>query len=77
MWEVLTRKQPFDGRNFMGVTLDVLEGKRPQVPSDCDTAFKKMMKSCWNSNETKRPSMEAVVSFFDRELGEDEGQAHV
>jgi serine/threonine protein kinase len=35
MWEMLTRKQPFAGRNFMGVSLDVLEGRRPQIPSDC------------------------------------------
>jgi serine/threonine protein kinase len=35
MWEMLTRKQPYAGRNFMGVSLDVLEGKRPQIPQDC------------------------------------------
>ncbi len=28
---MLTRKEPYAGRNFMGVTLDVLEEKRPQV----------------------------------------------
>jgi serine/threonine protein kinase len=44
MWEVATRKQPFAGRNFMGVSLDVLEGKRPKVPSDLPPAFKKLLK---------------------------------
>jgi hypothetical protein len=33
MWEVLTRKEPFAGRNFMGVSLDVLEGRRPAIPA--------------------------------------------
>src|SRR3989344_3156664 len=33
MWEVLTRKQPYAGRNFMSVSLDVLEGRRPQIPT--------------------------------------------
>lgn len=44
MWQVLTRKEPYADRNFMGVSLDVLEGKRPQLPTDCDKSFKKMMK---------------------------------
>lgn len=44
MWEVVTRKLPFGGRNFMGVLLDVLDGKRPQVPNDCPKDFAKLMK---------------------------------
>jgi serine/threonine protein kinase len=44
MWEVATRKQPFAGRNFMGVSLDVLEGKRPKVPSDLPPTFKRLVK---------------------------------
>jgi serine/threonine protein kinase len=65
MWEVLTRKQPFAGRNFMGVSLDVLEGKRPQVPADCPAEFKKLMKKCWHADASKRPSMEDVLSRLD------------
>ncbi len=29
--QVLTRRQPYEGRNFMGVSMAVLEGQRPQV----------------------------------------------
>jgi serine/threonine protein kinase len=65
MWEVLTRKQPFAGRNFMGVSLDVLEGKRPQVPNDCAEGFKKLMKKCWHASAAKRPTMEDVLSQLD------------
>ena len=49
MWQVATRKEPFAGRNFMGVSLDVLEGKRPQIPNDCPAEFRKMMKKCWHA----------------------------
>lgn len=65
MWQLLTRRDPFSGRNFMGVSLDVLEGKRPQVPVDCDKGFKKMMKACWHDNPSKRPSMDDIVAYFD------------
>ncbi len=65
MWEVLTRKQPYAGRNFMGVTLDVLEGRRPQIPSDCPVEFKKLMKKCWHGQAEKRPKMEDILQLFD------------
>jgi serine/threonine protein kinase len=81
MWQVLTRKQPFAGRNFMGVSLDVLDGRRPQVPAECPSGFKKVMKKCWHGEASKRPSMESVVAFFDAALGEHDGDdpttAHV
>jgi serine/threonine protein kinase len=73
MWQVVTRKQPFAGRNFMGVSLDVLEGRRPQIPTECTGELRKVMKKCWHGEANKRPSMESVVAFFDRALGEDAG----
>jgi len=54
----------------MGVSLDVLEGKRPQLPSDCPTTYAKTVKRCWHANPAKRPSMEALVSFFTSLIGE-------
>ncbi|BCS82726.1 putative serine/threonine-protein kinase [Cotonvirus japonicus] len=64
MWEVLTGKHPFVGCNFMKVTLDILEGKRPQIPTDCPPKFKKLMKKCWNQNPNKRPNMSDIVSVL-------------
>jgi serine/threonine protein kinase len=71
MWQVATRKEPFAGRNFMGVTLDVLEGRRPQIPNDCPAEFRRVMKKCWNSTAAKRPRMEEVVAFLERQMGDD------
>ncbi|ELR16256.1 serine/threonine protein kinase [Acanthamoeba castellanii str. Neff] len=70
MWEVVTRKQPFAGRNFMGVSLDVLEGRRPVIPSDCPREIKKMIRKCWHDDADKRPTMEAVVDLLDDLIGE-------
>lgn len=69
MWEVLTRKQPFQGRNFMGVSLDVLEGRRPAIPKDCSPNFKKLMKKCWHAEAKARPSIEEVVAQLESILG--------
>lgn len=65
MWEMLTRKQPYGGRNFMGVSLEVLEGKRPQIPNNCPEEFQKLMTKCWNAKPDQRPSMETVLEVLE------------
>jgi serine/threonine protein kinase len=70
MWEVLTRRQPYAGRNFMGVSLDVLEGRRPQLPNDCPHHFAKIMKKCWHANANTRPVMEDILAYFDAQVGD-------
>ena len=72
MWQALTRREPFAGRNFMGVSLDVLEGKRPQIPGDCTAEYRKMVKKCWHGVADKRPLMEDVVAFLDSQVGDDD-----
>jgi serine/threonine protein kinase len=71
MWEVLTRRQPYAGRNFMGVSLDVLEGRRPQIPHDCPAHFSKVLRKCWHATPDKRPHMEEVLAYFDLQMGDD------
>ena len=72
MWEVVTRKEPFAGRNFMGVSLDVLEGRRPAIPGDCPADFRKVMKRCWHASADKRPSMDDVLTFLAKHLDADD-----
>jgi serine/threonine protein kinase len=72
MWEVLTRRQPFAGRNFMGVSLDVLEGRRPQIPQECPPAFKKLMNKCWHADPLRRPNMEDALARLQFIVGDDE-----
>merc|ERR1711879_1068121 len=47
MWEVLTRNVPYADQTFMSVALEILDGKRPDVPSDCPPEFKQLMQRCW------------------------------
>ncbi len=52
----------------MGVSLDVLEGQRPQVPSDCPVPFAKLMKKCWHASPDKRPAISDVLLQLDQML---------
>lgn len=71
MWEMLTRKQPYLNRNFMDISLHVLEGKRPPVPTNCPHEFEELMTSCWDGKPSKRPSMAEVVQTLDDLLDAD------
>jgi serine/threonine protein kinase len=71
MWQVVTRKEPYAGRNFMGVSLDVLEGRRPEAMPDLPGAFLKTMTRCWHAKPDKRPPMSTVVEVLADLLGDD------
>ncbi|ELR14073.1 protein kinase domain containing protein [Acanthamoeba castellanii str. Neff] len=69
MWEVLTRKVPYADQTFMSVALEILDGKRPDVPSDCPPEFKQLMQRCWHKHQDKRPSMEEVTASLEAQIG--------
>ncbi len=52
----------------MGVSLDVLNGKRPPMPSDCPPAFGKMVRRCWHATPRKRPAMSELAGFLAQQL---------
>jgi len=62
MWEVLTRRRPYADANFMSISLDVLEGKRPEVPPDCPSAYGSLMARCWHRKPHKRPTAADVAA---------------
>jgi hypothetical protein len=69
MWEVLTRKVPYQDRHLMHVALEVLGGNRPKVPADCPDGFAEVMQSCWHPDPQRRPDMNHVVMFLNAECG--------
>lgn len=70
MWEMVTRKSPWADRNFMGVSLDVLEGRRPPIPGNCPEDYRSLMEKCWHAKPERRPKMEEIINSFNAMLGE-------
>lgn len=54
----------------MGVSLDVLEGRRPQLPADSPDAYSRMVKRCWHAKPDKRPSTQELLAFLTSLLGD-------
>jgi serine/threonine protein kinase len=71
MWEVLTRKAPYQDKNMMTVALNVINGDRPPVPADCPKAFGDIMQRAWKAKPDRRPTMDDLLMYFNSELGTD------
>jgi hypothetical protein len=68
MWEVATRKMPFAGENFAKISLEVLEGKRPAVPSNIPKSYAALMSRCWHRKPHKRPAADELCKTIEEWL---------
>jgi serine/threonine protein kinase len=71
LWELLTRKVPYSDSNFMKVTLDVIAGRRPEIPGDCPIQYKELIRACWAHEPELRPSADMVLACIRSLLGDD------
>jgi serine/threonine protein kinase len=61
LWEIIARKLPYFGMQPMQVGIAVMQqGLRPPIPPKCPPPLAKLMITCWDANETVRPSFEEI-----------------
>ncbi|KAJ8298435.1 hypothetical protein KUTeg_024966 [Tegillarca granosa] len=56
LWEMLTRKQPYEGSYWKKVRTN----KRPEVPGNCPEELKGFIVECWHANPARRPSFKKL-----------------
>ncbi|CAN8062132.1 unnamed protein product [Agarophyton chilense] len=61
MWELYTRKCIFRGLPQIEVYSQVVSGNMPDVDENCDARYRALMKECWATDPTKRPSFREVI----------------
>ena len=59
--ELVSLKLPFDNWEESQIPLDVVNGDRPDIPSDCNPFFKELIIQCWQGESTKRPSFPLIL----------------
>lgn len=66
LWEMLSRKKPFDeiGPPAFRILWAVYSGTRPPPLQNIPESLHKMMDSCWLKDQSKRPSFTEIVSYF-------------
>jgi serine/threonine protein kinase len=75
LWEILTRKLPFDSYTFQHqVEDDVIRGIRPDIPEDCPPVYMKLIRDCWDANPRVRPSFHTIVEILVKMIHDDIGE---
>ncbi|GES85138.1 kinase-like domain-containing protein [Rhizophagus clarus] len=67
MWELTTGCKPFSKvEHDIGLILKIIDGKRPEITIDTPECFAILMKSCWNTDPLKRPSITEIKETVDK-----------
>lgn len=67
LWEVLTRRKPFEdcGPPAFCIMWAVHQGKRPPLIRGCPTVLEELMVTCWSKHAEQRPPMAEVEKTMD------------
>ena len=65
MWELTTGCKPFSNvEHDFRLVYKILDGERPEVTEDTPECYANLMKSCWDSDPKKRPSITEIHKTF-------------
>lgn len=64
IWELLSRKFPFEHKFSPKIFGKLREGFRLPIPSSISSKFRNLIKQCWHSNIEKRPSFREIVEIL-------------
>eukprot|EP00210_Caulerpa_lentillifera_P005200 g4968.t1 len=69
LWELMAGKVPFLGMNSGEIMVAIVEGQRPEIPSDWPPMYSKLIHSCWSARRDQRPTFKTVIKHIKRMLG--------
>lgn len=70
LWETITRACPYEGLSQIQAALGVLNNNlRPTIPVHCPVLLKRVMKSCWATVPSQRPSFGEILQQLQEPIG--------
>jgi serine/threonine protein kinase len=70
MWELTTGCKPFANvEHDANLIYKIIDGKRPEITNDTPECYANLMKKCWDSNPSNRPTINefwsSVIKWLD------------
>jgi len=67
LWEMLTKKEPFEEHDSYKVFVEVIceNNERPPIPSDMHPSLQSLLEECWQQNPKRRPSFKDILEKLD------------
>ena len=62
LFQLLTRKVPFDDLEQVTIPHRIISGVRPKIPSTCPKPLKKLIELCWHPSPKRRPAAAHVLT---------------
>lgn len=74
MWEMVARREPYQGQKGVQVAFAAAEGMRPEVPATCPENYAGLMQRCWANDPEERPSFKEILTelFEMKKMTDDE-----
>ena len=64
LWELVTRKLPWEGVDMVTVVSEVRKGKRPEIPSNCLPLIQNLIERCWAAEPRYRPTFHEIIEIL-------------
>ena len=64
LYQMLTKKLPYEDISASNVCNEIERGKRPDLPLDTPKGLRLLIKQCWDDNPVKRPSFDEIYERF-------------
>jgi len=64
IYEIVTRKDPWEGDSAVIATHRVIEGERMKIPASCPPVLMRVMELCWKENPVDRPNFSEIVDML-------------
>jgi serine/threonine protein kinase len=61
LWELATRKVPFEGKDPLTILTMLSQGRTEKIPIDCPVRVAALIKACWAINPKRRPSASDIL----------------
>ncbi|MGA2654889.1 MAG: protein kinase, partial [Gammaproteobacteria bacterium] len=70
LWELATRKDPYEGLSMMQIMGKLYHNERPDFPENaCSEAYRKTVTNAWRKEPSERSSLKTIIDDLSQQLG--------